>query len=47
MEELMNLIANAEGLYDLGSVIKMFVLMIGFDGVIGIIYAIIKGSSGK
>lgn len=47
MEEFLALIANAEGLYDLGSVIKLFTIMIGFDGVIGIIYAIIKGSSGK
>ena len=47
MDGILEFIVNAEGLYDLGSMIKLFVLMIGFDGVIAIIHAILHGSSGK
>ncbi len=47
MDAIIEFLVNAEGLYDIGSLIKLFGLMIGADGIIMVIYAITRGFSGK
>ena len=46
MQEIVNLIAPG-GLFDLASMIRMFILIAGMDGVAMVIYAVIKGASGR
>lgn len=45
--EIFKELANAAGQYDLGSIVRLFTYMIAIDGIIGIIYAVIKGFHGK
>lgn len=48
MEEFITeFLINANGLYDIGSFVKLFLLMIGIDGVIMTIYAIVRGFAGR
>lgn len=47
MEEILQFLVNAEGLYDLGSIFKIFLIQIGLDGFIMMIYAIFRGFHGK
>ena len=47
MDEILQFLANAEGLYDIGSIIKLFLIQVGLDGVIMMIYAIFRGFHGK
>ena len=47
MDSILQFLVNAEGLYDLGSIIKLFLLMIGADGFIGFIYALTRGFNGR
>ena len=47
MEEILQFLVNAEGLYDLGSIVKLFLFQIGIDGLIMMIYALVKGFHGK
>ena len=43
MDEILQFLVNAEGLYDIGSIIKLFLIQVGLDGVIMIIYAVFRG----
>ena len=47
MDEILQFLVNAEGLYDIGSIIKLFLIQVGLDGVIMIIYAVFRGLHGK
>ena len=47
MNEFIEFLANAQGQYDLGSLFKLFTAMIAIDGIIGIIYAFLKGAHGR
>lgn len=47
MDNILQFLVNAEGLYDLGSIVKLFLVQIGIDGFIMIIYALIKAFHGK
>lgn len=47
MDAIVNFLVNAEGLYDLGSMIKLFTLMIGIDGMVMTIFAIVRGFNSK
>lgn len=47
MDNIIQFFMNAEGLYDLGSIIKLFLFQIGLDGFIMIVYALVKGFHGK
>lgn len=43
--EILDFIMNAQGAYDLGSLIKLFMIMIGMDGICMMIYSLMFGSS--
>lgn len=47
MEEIITFLQNAQGGYDLGSLITLFGFMIGVDGIVILIHAIISGFRGK
>lgn len=47
MDSIIEFLVNAQGTYDLGSLIKLFGLMIGMDGIILTIYSIVKGFNGR
>lgn len=47
MDNILQFLVNAEGLYDLGSIVKLFLVQIGIDGFIMIVYALVKGFHGK
>lgn len=47
MESIIEFLVNANGAYDLGSIIKLFGLMVAIDGTVLTIYAIIKGFHGR
>lgn len=47
MDIIFKELVNSVGQYDLGSIVKLFTYMIAFDGIIGVIYAVIKGFHGK
>ena len=47
MEELITILQNADGGYDLGSLITLFGFMIAIDGIVIIIHAVISGFRGK
>lgn len=47
MDSIIEFLVNSQGLYDLGSMVKLFGLIIAIDGVIMTIYAIIKGFHGR
>lgn len=47
MEELITLLQNANGSYDIGSLVTLFGIMIAIDGIVMIIYAILKAAHGR
>lgn len=47
MDTITEFLLNSAGQYDLGSLIKLFTLMIGVDGIIGVIYVIFKAAHGR
>lgn len=47
MDSIIEFLVNNNGVYDLGSMIKLFGLIIAIDGVIMTIYAIIRGFHGR
>lgn len=47
MEGIVEFLVNAQGMYDIGSIVKLFGIMIGIDGTIMTIYAIVRGFNGR
>ena len=47
MDALIEFLANAEGIFDFASMIKLFGFMIGVDGIVMMIYAIVRGFNGR
>lgn len=47
MDAIIEFVQNASGAFDIGSIIKLFGLMIGVDGMVLTIYAIVKGFNGR
>lgn len=47
MDTIIQFLQNANGGYDIGSMVTLFGLMIAIDGIVMTIYAIIKGFHGR
>ena len=47
MDVFIDFVVNSTGGYDIGSMIKLFGLIIGIDGMIMTIFAIVRGFNGK